>query len=458
MDDEAPRSPAFKLAALKSENYRITGLMYLLLMLLAYSVVRLVWAGRIQGLLAQAGVLVLAIAYELAMLGIVRRDRKRQQFVPEWFWSLNVLIESQLPTIGLLLLIRGGYLKPDQALVAPAVFLYFLFITLSTLRLSSLVSLLSGTLSAGGYLVVVIFTLTREGEHMGSMPRVVYFVYAGLIFAAGIVAAFVAAQIRGHVTAALREAELQGQLDQVNHDLEVARTIQQGLFPDRPPRLDGYEVAGWNQPADQTGGDYFDWQTLPDGRVAISLGDATGHGIGPALISASCRGYARASFAADGGRDSVLDQLNQLLAEDLPSNRFITFAVVLFEPATARVVVLSAGHGPILWSRYSEDRIESLDAQGIPLGMLAGVKYEPGTELRLEDGDMLVMITDGFYEWEDPDGEAFGLERLETVIRGARDCSPDDVILRLREAVIDFSRGTSQMDDLTAVILKRSKL
>lgn len=261
-------------------------------------------------------------------------------------------------------------------------------------------------------------------------------------------------QIRNHVFAALRKAELQLELELVNHDLDIARTIQQGLLPSRSPSLDGFDVAGWNRPADQTGGDYFDWQMLSDGRLAVSLADATGHGIGPALVTASCRAYARASFLS-GDLDSLLDDLNRLLAEDLPDNRFVTFAVVFLDPVGSRVKVLSAGHGPILWYRYATDKIENLEAQGIPLGMIAGVRYGPGTERSLASGDMLALVTDGFYEWENPEGEEFGLTRLEEVIRESRDDSAEEVIARLRSAVESFCKGTEQQDDLTAVILRR---
>jgi serine phosphatase RsbU (regulator of sigma subunit) len=276
-----------------------------------------------------------------------------------------------------------------------------------------------------------------------------------LILAGGVIAAVVAVQIRGYVAGALREAALENELKAMNHDLEIARSIQQGLLPSSVPGLDNFEVAGWNEPADQTGGDYFDWQTLPDGRLAISLGDATGHGIGPALVMASCRAYARASLLVSGKQDGVLGRLNQLLAEDLPANRFVTFVVALLDPITSHVEVLSAGHGPILWYRYATDQIESLDAQGIPLGMFAAANYEPGTKGRLERGDTLVLITDGFYEWENPQGEQFGIPRLEAVIREARDCKPDEAIARLRAAVETFCEGTKQQDDLTAVFLRR---
>jgi serine phosphatase RsbU (regulator of sigma subunit) len=290
---------------------------------------------------------------------------------------------------------------------------------------------------------------------LAAFPRAVYLIYAGLILAGGIVAAIVAGQIRIHVRAALREADLQRELERVNHDLNIARSIQQGLLPAHSPRLDDFEVAGWNQPADQTGGDYFDWQALPDGRLAISLGDATGHGIGPALVTASCRAYARASFLAGGDEDGLLDRLNRLLAEDLSSNRFVTFVVAFLDPSRSHLQVLSAGHGPIMWYRYATDEIENLEAQGIPLGMIEGVKYGLATEVCLAPGDMLALVTDGFYEWENPEEEEFGVTRMEEVIRSSRDCPPEEVIARLRSAVASFCQGTEQKDDLTAVILKR---
>jgi len=172
-------------------------------------------------------------------------------------------------------------------------------------------------------------------------------------------------------------------------------------------------------------------------------------------VMASCRAYARASLLSAEHQNGVLDRLNVLLAEDLPANRFVTYVVALLNPTTAEVEVSSAGHGPILLYRRASDKFESLEAQGIPLGLMSGIRYEHGTKGRLEAGDILVLITDGFYEWEDPDGEQFGIARLESVIRESRDCKPDEVIVNLRSAVEVFCRGTKQQDDLTAVLLKR---
>ncbi|MET0621992.1 MAG: PP2C family protein-serine/threonine phosphatase [Pyrinomonadaceae bacterium] len=451
-------SRAFQQASHQSEERRILGLLCLLGALLLYTVWRGFAAGEFRILLAQTLLLAVALAYEACMLAAVRGALHRGAEIPPAMWALNVFAETQIPTAALFLLIQSQLMSPHQTLSAPAVLVYYFFIILSTLRLSPVLSLWTGLSAALGYLAVTAYVLTmfpRPAAEQAAFAPVVYFIYAGLFLAGGALAAFVAGQIRAHVSAALREAELKGELERVNHDLEVARSIQQGLLPARPPELDGFEVAGWNQPADQTGGDYFDWQTLPGGRVAISLADATGHGIGPALVGASCRAYARASFMASGGRDGVLDHLNRLLADDLESNRFVTFAVVFLEPASARVKVLSAGHGPILWYRRATDSLESLEAQGIPLGMIAGVGYEQGTEGRLAPGDFIALITDGVHEWENPEGEEFGLARLEAVLRRSRDRSAEGVIGELLTAVADFCQGTRQKDDLTAVILKR---
>src|SRR6185503_13612237 len=117
--------------------------------------------------------------------------------------------------------------------------------------------------------------------------------------------------------------------------------------------------------------------------------------------------------------------------------------------------VLSAGHGPILWYKHATHEVENLEAQGIPLGMIAGISYEKALVRRLAPNDMIVLVTDGFYEWENTKGQEFGLHRLESVVLQSHDCSAEEVISRLRFSVEDFCGGTEQKDDLTAVVLKR---
>lgn len=458
MSEDALKSDAFQRAALTSESYRSTGLLCLLGALAIFVIVRGITSGDVPVVILQFVFLALVITHELFMLRAIRKALDEGAEIHPDKWVLNVFLESQIPTVALLLLLGAPWFSPYEALVAPAVLVYFLLIILSTLRLSPTLSILTGLLSALGYLFVTFYTAMRfqnSEARSDALPMTIYFIYAGLILTGGILAAVVASRIRTHVAAALREAELKNQLEQVNHDLDIARSIQQDLLPAQSPILENFEVAGWNEPANQTGGDYFDWQSLPDGRLAISLGDATGHGIGPALVSALCRAYARASLIVDDEHHQVLDRLNRLLAADLSANRFVTFALVFLDPTKSEVEILSAGHGPILWYKHATQKVENLEAQGIPLGMIAGVSYEKALVKRLAPNDMIVLVTDGFYEWENKNGEEFGLRRLESVVLQSHDCSAEEVISRLRFSVEDFCGGTEQKDDLTAVVLKR---
>lgn len=454
------RSRAFERAALKSESYRIVALLCVLGALLLFVIARAVTTQNYRLFIGQAIALALVVVHELLMLRAVRSAHRDDAGVLPEVWFFNVLIESQLPTVALLVLLAAGWMTPSQVLVSPAIAIYFLFITLSTLRLRPSLTFVTGLLSAVGYLLVTFFVqLALTGTD--AFPFFVYVLYAGLIFAAGIIGAIVASQIRGYVRAALREAKLQNELDRINHDIDIARSIQVDLLPAKSPQLEHFDIAGWNRPANQTGGDYFDWQFLPDGQVAISIGDATGHGIGPALVSTLCRAYARATFLNDhnggpNGRNAQpLAQLNSLLAQDLADDKFVTFVVMFLNPKNGEVKVLSAGHGPILCYRRATDKLENFDAQGIPLGMIAGMSYEDSSVRSLGLGDMIVLVTDGFYEWQNPEQEEFGLERLKDTIRQCRDCSAEELISRLYTAVKDFSKGTEQNDDLTAVVLKR---
>ena len=453
------QSEAFDRAALRSERIRIIGLLSVVSAMVLVIVLRGALLGEMQSFLPGAIVLGSMAAYEWLMLRVVSRAMRSERTLSQRVWVLNVFIETLFPTIALFILTEIPLMGPYRALVAPTILVYFVFIVLSTLRLRPILSVLTGVFSTVGYLSAIVYTFVRHPSPEPAevaFPLAVYLTHAAVILIGGVVAGGVAGQIREHVAAALREVELRRHVEQLEHDLNIARSIQQGLLPDKPLQLAGFEIAGWNQPADQTGGDYFDWQELPDGRFAISLADVTGHGIGPALVMAVCRAYARASFPADADTTAVMDRINRLLVEDLPAERFVTFVVAILDPGTATMELVSAGHGPIL--HYRSDSAEFLDysAQGIPLGLMAGIGYGPPEKVALDPGDMLVLTTDGFFEWENPGGEEFGLDRLMDTIRNAKDLPPGQVIEKLHSAVTAFAEGTKQADDLTAVILKRT--
>lgn len=255
--------------------------------------------------------------------------------------------------------------------------------------------------------------------------------------------------------------ERQGLLEQyavkqrIERDLNIAREIQQGLLPKTPPDLPGFEIAGWNRSADETGGDCFDWLRLPGGHLAISIGDATGHGIGPALVAAEARALLRGTLMQSRDLARVVPQINDLLGEDLREGTFVTAFIGLLDPVETSVEYVSAGHGPLLVYTAADDAFNEVPTHGLPLGLMPEVEFDPPTHVPLAPGDMLLLFTDGFFEWSRPDGEQFGTDRLTEVVRRHRDLPVAEIIALVYAAVVEFSEGTKQADDCTAVIVKR---
>ena len=260
--------------------------------------------------------------------------------------------------------------------------------------------------------------------------------------------------LRSHVDRlAVEKAERQ----KIEHDLDIARQIQRGLLPTEKPNLAGYDIAGWSRAADKTGGDYYDWQLLPDGRLLVSLADVSGHGVGPALVAAVCRAYTRASLpSAELQLDQVVDRLNDLLVADMPEGRFVTFVGVLLDSQQHQAHMVSAGHGPLFRCVTSRNELIESGADGLPLGLMSDNQYGPANDFPLESGDFIVLVTDGLFEWTNAAGEPYGLERLRTSILALSKSSADDMIRGLYDSATRFVGDVPQPDDVTIVIVRRT--
>jgi serine phosphatase RsbU (regulator of sigma subunit) len=455
------KSDAFRSAELRSERVRILGLLAFLAITVTVLLVRVFFlhttvlhrqAAWTFGLIVAAGLI------EFLMLRLVNHAIRNGRRLPLLFWILTTILESGLPGVGIAFL-TSGHLNPAyQPLASPATLFFFIFIILSILRLNPRLCWLSGITASITYLVAAV--------HLGWSPPVLgspapitqtdVILYAIILLLAGFVAGGVAKEIRQHVEAALREAETMQQLARLQHDLQTARDIQQSLLPHDPPALSGFAIAGWNKPADDTGGDYYDWCALPDGRWIVTLADVTGHGIGPALIAAACRAYSRANFRTHSELLQIFAGVNDAIAHDLDPTRFVTFVGAACRPATGDVEVLSAGHGPLFLYSAANDSFTEVDSQGVPFGILPDFTSGPPACLSLLAGDLFLLITDGFVEWENDKGELFGSARLQQAVHASRNLSPEGIIKGLYDAVVAFSQGTKQQDDLTVVIIKRT--
>ena len=257
------------------------------------------------------------------------------------------------------------------------------------------------------------------------------------------------------ITEQKRAEQAEREKQRLERDLDIARDIQQSLLPEHDPDVPGFDIAGWNLPADRTGGDFFDWLSLPNGELAFGVADVTGHGIGPALIVAVCRAYFRASAVIDPRLDRLFDRVNDLLTEDLTEGRFVTAAIGVLEPGSGLVRLFSAGHGPTFLFNAAQATVEVIAADDIPLGILSGRKAGEPREIALASGDALILVTDGFHEWANLAGELFGIERMVDIIERNPKITARGLIDLLYQRVTTFGAGVTQADDLTAMVVKR---
>lgn len=241
----------------------------------------------------------------------------------------------------------------------------------------------------------------------------------------------------------------------MERDLALAQEIQRSLLPDKDPKVDGFDIGGWSQAADETGGDFFDFIDLSEGRLGLVLADASGHGIGPALVAAECRALLRALAPTDFDIGTVMTRTNAILEQDLAPGRFITTFFGILDPKQASLIYVSGGQAPLLLYRSGTGERISLDATSLPLGIISFFDGSPAPPIQLDSGDLFVLLTDGFHEWANHDGDDFGVDRVFDVIESNQRASSQEMIRALHEAVVAFADGTPQTDDLTAIIIKK---
>lgn len=453
--DAAPqrRDPEFDYATRKSQLIRLRIMLALAPMFMVIVVTRFIFTREVPGFVEIFSMLCIIAFYEGCVYAAARRADRQDRSLPLWFWQLNAVVESLFPTIAIALVSSAGIVPPYRSLVSPLTMGYPLFMILSILSLRPSLALISGVVSALGYLGLLFFGRANfDAPPNDPLPMSIMVLLAPYLFLLGVAAAWVAARIRAHALAEIHET---ARRETMEHDLYLAGRIQGGLLPASPPDIRGFEVAGWNRPAIHAGGDYYDWIALPGRRVAVVLADVTGHGLGPAVLAVLCRSYLRAALTQHESLQEAMGVVNRLVQDDLPDGWFITMAVALLREGEDEVELFSAGHGPML--RVGADgAVEQLRADAPPLGIDASFSTTPSQRVQLAAGESLALLTDGFHEWGSPSGEIFGLERLRHSLGSRHEQSPHHVIVGILADVEGFANGAPQCDDLTALVVKCS--
>jgi phosphoserine phosphatase len=252
---------------------------------------------------------------------------------------------------------------------------------------------------------------------------------------------------------ALRDAG-PGEANTLHSEVEVARAIQRSTLPTQMPVVPGYDLYGHFQPATYAGGDMFDAVKLPMG-VFLLLGDATGHGFGPALSAMEMQGMLRVAFRLGASLDDAYLHVNNQLAEDLPEDRFITAFMAYLDPETHNVRYHCAGQGPLLLYHAGDDRCEWIEPTTFPVGVMDLAEAPSAATLEMAEGDILALISDGLFERTAADDAEFGPERVAEVIRRGQRLPMAELCQRLLAAADTFADGIAAADDVTLILVRR---
>ncbi len=239
--------------------------------------------------------------------------------------------------------------------------------------------------------------------------------------------------------------------ERLHSELEIARQVQQRLFPKRAPAVNGLDLAGRCQPAQTIGGDYYDFLVTPSGDVGLAIGDVAGKGIPAALLMASLQASLRGlTLAGISDLADLMAKLNLLVYDATPTNRFATFFYGLYNPVSRQLSYSSAGHNPALLYRAHSSQVEWLKTAGLGLGLQRNSQYQQST-VQLEVGDMLVLYTDGVSEARSVDDAEFGDDRLIDIVRSSAK-SPAEILDNILTEVTLFAAGAPQHDDITVIV------
>ena len=269
---------------------------------------------------------------------------------------------------------------------------------------------------------------------------------------------FVAQALAAQAAVVLHRAKITEQIiasERLDREISVARDVQMGTLPKDMPQIKGYEFGGAFAPTDQTGGDLYDFVPLDENRLFLLMGDATGHGIGPALSATQVRAMLRVAIRLKSSLDDAFVHINDQLCEDLPDDRFVTGFFGLLNAETHTVRFHSGGQGPIMHYQAEMGEFEWHPATTFPLGYMPQSDLQPPVTSALEPGDVLGLISDGIYEYENEHGAQFGRQGVIRVLDENPDANAQELVDKIMAAARKHGGTAPQADDITIVLARR---
>ena len=243
--------------------------------------------------------------------------------------------------------------------------------------------------------------------------------------------------------------------ERLDREISVARDVQIGTLPKEMPVVTGYEFGGAFEPTDQTGGDLYDFVPMGNDKLFLLMGDATGHGIGPALSATQVRAMLRVALRLQSSLDDAFVHINDQLCDDLPDDRFVTGFFGILDGNANTVNFHSGGQGPIMHFHADNGEFDWHPATTFPLGYMPQTNLAPPLQAAMHPGDVLGLISDGIYEYENESGEQFGQQRVADIVTNGGDLGAQDLVNEILRAVRSHGGLAPQADDITIVLAKR---
>ena len=240
----------------------------------------------------------------------------------------------------------------------------------------------------------------------------------------------------------------------IERDLELAHEVQQGLLPSSAPNAAQFDFFDFYEPANQVGGDYYDYVALPGGRCAAVLADVSGKGVAAALVMAKLSGEVRYSLASDSDLGRAVSRINNLCCRDAWEGRFVTFVLMLLDEESGRLSIVNAGHMPPIIRKLGGEVVELGESvAGVPLGVVPDAGYQV-FETDLQPGELVLVYTDGISEAMNRGGDLYSIERVVDTL-GRSKGSAGETGRFVLEDVKRFVDGRSQSDDMCMLCIGR---
>jgi serine phosphatase RsbU (regulator of sigma subunit) len=236
--------------------------------------------------------------------------------------------------------------------------------------------------------------------------------------------------------------------------MRIARGVQLTMLPDRPPKVDMADIAARIEFCEDIGGDLFDFSHPRSGKLGVSIGDVSAHGVGPAIVMSSAKAMLNTLEQYTEDLEHMFFLLNNLLEKTTEDDRFITMFYGLIDQERRTMEYVNAGHDPPIIYRPSTGVFEELQSTGMLLGILPSERFRLGDIVQFGSGDLMLLTTDGIWEAADQEGGAFGKTRVFDMLKDMHD-QPCQVILdELFDRVAEHCGGLPAKDDQTAVLFR----